>query len=63
MKNTAKFRRAGRLARVQVSEIVQIAEAARERRAAGENVIGLGTGEPNFDTCLLYTSPSPRDRG
>ena len=50
MKNTAKFRRAGRLARVQVSEIVQIAEAARERRAAGENVIGLGTGEPNFDT-------------
>jgi len=49
--NTAtEFRRASRLARVQVSEIVRIAEAARERRAAGEDVIGLGTGEPSFDT-------------
>ena len=50
MNTETQFKRASRLGRVQVSEIVQIAEAARERRAAGEDVIGLGTGEPSFDT-------------
>lgn len=50
MKDTTQFKRASRLSRVQVSEIVQIAEAAHARRMAGEDVIGLGTGEPSFDT-------------
>ena len=25
------------------------------------NAIDLSQGFPNFETCLLYTSPSPRD--
>ena len=48
--STQPFTRAERIASVEVSEIVRIAEAARARRAAGEDVIGLSTGEPDFDT-------------
>jgi aspartate aminotransferase len=48
--STQAFTRAARIAAVEVSEIVRIAEAARARRAAGEDVIGLSTGEPDFDT-------------
>ena len=28
----------------------------------GEDVVVLSIGDPDFRTCLLYTSPSPRDR-
>ncbi|GAA0591872.1 pyridoxal phosphate-dependent aminotransferase [Caenispirillum bisanense] len=44
------FRRAARLDGIEVSLIVQISEKAREARQRGEPVIGLGTGEPDFDT-------------
>ena len=29
--------------------------------ASYDDVISLSVGEPDFKTCLLYTSPSPRD--
>jgi aspartate aminotransferase len=35
---------------IQVSEIVQLSEAAAQMRAQGRDVIGLGTGEPDFPT-------------
>lgn len=47
---SAPFRRAGRLDGAEVSLIVQISEKAKAARARGEPVIGLGTGEPDFDT-------------
>ena len=42
--------RASRLGSIGVSEIVQITERAKELRQSGRDVIGLGTGEPDFDT-------------
>ena len=50
-------------------KIEAIAEPFIKRKATrhlekGRVVIfGSGTGNPYFTTCLLYTSPSPRDRG
>ncbi|MEM1049840.1 MAG: pyridoxal phosphate-dependent aminotransferase [Pseudomonadota bacterium] len=44
------FTRGERVASIEISEIVQISEAAARKRAAGEPVITLGTGEPDFDT-------------
>ena len=44
------FERAERIARIEVSEIVVMSEAARARRAEGHDVISLGIGEPDFDT-------------
>ncbi len=44
------FTRGERVASIEISEIVQISEAAARKRAAGEAVITLGTGEPDFDT-------------
>ena len=44
------FRPAQRMAGVDVSEIVQISEAANALRATGSDVISLGTGEPDFPT-------------
>ena len=58
-----------------------VTQKARELKGQGKDIIGLGAGEPDFDTpdnikkaaidaikdgdtkytCLLYTSPSPRD--
>ena len=63
------------LKRIKPSPTIAVTQKARELRAAGKDVIGLGAGEPDFDTpvniknaaikaiksCLLYTSPSPRD--
>lgn len=42
--------RASRLGSIGVSEIVQISERAKALREQGRDVIGLGTGEPDFDT-------------
>ncbi|MGB2304089.1 MAG: aspartate transaminase, partial [Candidatus Puniceispirillales bacterium] len=42
------FVKADRLAKVKVSEIVVMSEAARQRRAEGHDVINLGIGEPDF---------------
>ena len=41
------------LKRIKPSPTIAVTQKARELRAAGKDVIGLG--------CLLYTSPSPRD--
>ena len=60
------------LKRIKPSPTIAVTQKARELRAAGKDVVGLGAGEPDFDTpinvknaaikaCLLYTSPSPRD--
>ena len=38
------------LARVKPSATVAVTDKARELKAAGRNVIGLGAGEPDFDT-------------
>ena len=42
--------KAQRLGSIEVSEIVQISEHAKALRDQGRDVIGLGTGEPDFDT-------------
>ena len=47
------------LKRIKPSPTIAVTQKARELKAAGKDVIGLGAGEPDF--CLLYTSPSPRD--
>lgn len=44
------LRRAERIARVELSEILQISEAAAAMKANGHDVISLGTGEPDFPT-------------
>lgn len=46
----AVFQRASRLNGIELSIIVRIQERAAELRAEGVDVIGLGTGEPDFDT-------------
>jgi len=44
------FKRSDRAANVQLSEIVQISEAAARLRAEGVDVLTFGTGEPDFPT-------------
>ena len=44
------LRPARRMATVGLSEIVQVSEAAAALKAAGRDVISLGTGEPDFPT-------------
>ena len=44
------FQKANRIANMALSEIVQLSEAAAAKRAAGEDVLSLGTGEPDFPT-------------
>jgi aspartate aminotransferase len=46
----APFRRAQRIARIQVSEILRLGAEATERRRAGRPVIVLAAGEPDFAT-------------
>jgi aspartate aminotransferase len=46
----APFRRAQRIAAIQVSEILRIGAVATERRKQGRPMIVLGAGEPDFDT-------------
>ena len=41
---------ADNLSRVKPSATIAVSEKARELRAAGRDVIGLGAGEPDFDT-------------
>ena len=43
-------------------KIVTTEAKAKEIRKVAEGLIALGVKEKdNFETCLLYTSPSPRD--
>jgi len=44
------LRRAGRIARIAVSEILRIGARAAQLKQAGRDVIVLGAGEPDFDT-------------
>ena len=48
-------------AAVKPSSTLAITAKAKELKAQGKDVVGFGAGEPDFNTCLLYTSPSPRD--
>ena len=41
---------AGRLSRIKPSPTIAVSQKARELQAAGRDVIGLGAGEPDFDT-------------
>ena len=47
---SAAFTRAERLQGLELSEIVQVSEAARALRATGRDVVALSTGEPDFPT-------------
>jgi len=49
-RSPAAFRRSRRASALQLSEIVQISEAAKAMKAAGEPVLSFGTGEPDFPT-------------
>lgn len=44
------FRRAARIDGIEISKIVQIAEAAAQMRAEGQDVVSLSTGAPDFPT-------------
>ena len=44
------YKAASRMSAIAMSDIVKISEAVSEMKRQGENVIGLGTGEPDFDT-------------
>lgn len=50
MTTAAGFRRASRIAGLEISEIVQISERAAALKAAGKDVVSLSTGEPDFPT-------------
>jgi len=41
---------ASRLSRIKPSPTIAVTSKARELKAAGRDVIGLGAGEPDFDT-------------
>jgi aspartate aminotransferase len=41
---------AAQLARVKPSATIAVTQKARELKEAGRDVIGLGAGEPDFDT-------------
>jgi aspartate aminotransferase len=45
-----KFRRARRIDGIEISQIVQISEAAAQMRADGQDVVSLSTGAPDFPT-------------
>jgi aspartate aminotransferase len=47
---SSPFRRAERIAAIQVSEILRIGALATQRRKEGRPMIVLGAGEPDFDT-------------
>ncbi len=50
MNASTDFRRAERIATVEISEIVRLSERAADMRVAGRDVIALSTGEPDFPT-------------
>ncbi len=50
---TMSFQRSQNLVHLKASETVAISNEAKRRQAAGEDVIDLGVGEPDFDTPTL----------
>ena len=53
---------ANRVTQVTPSLTLAITAKAKEMKAQGVDICSFSSGEPDFDTCLLYTSPSPRDQ-
>ena len=51
---------AARLGRIRPSPTIAVSTKAAELKAAGRDVIGLGVGEPDFNTCP-YQEPHPRE--
>ena len=49
-KNLAKIRLSSRVQRIQPSPTLAVTARAKELKAQGQDVIGLGAGEPDFDT-------------
>ena len=47
---------ADRLSRIKPSPTMAMTRIADEKKAAGENIIGLAAGEPDFDTPLHIKS-------
>ena len=47
---------ADRLSRIKPSPTIAVTNKAKELKAAGKDVIGLGAGEPDFDTPENTTS-------
>jgi len=45
------------LKRIKSSPTLLVTQKARELKAAGEDVIGLGAGEPDFDTPKILSEP------
>jgi aspartate aminotransferase len=56
---------ASRLSRIKPSPTIAVATKARELKAAGRDVIGLGAGEPDFDTPqhIIEAAKEAMDRG
>lgn len=56
---------ASRLSRIKPSPTIAVATKARELKAAGRDVIGLGAGEPDFDTPehIKQAAKAAMDRG
>ena len=56
---------ASRLDRIKPSPTIAVSTKARELRAAGKDVIGLGAGEPDFDTpdTIKQAAKAAMDRG
>ncbi len=56
---------ASRLSRIQPSPTIAVSAKARELKAAGKDVIGLGAGEPDFDTPahIIEAAKAALDRG
>ena len=50
MNHQSSFRRANRIASIEISEIVQLTEQANTLRATGKDILALSTGEPDFPT-------------
>ena len=42
------------LKRIKPSPTMAVTSRAREMRAAGKDIIGLGAGEPDFDLSLIH---------
>ena len=56
---------AARLSRIKPSPTIAVTQKARDLKAAGQDVIGLGAGEPDFDTPahIVEAAKAAMDRG
>ena len=58
---------AKRVEQIKPSFTLEMVSRAADLKSKGIDLINFSAGQPDFNTpnniCLLYTSPSPRDRG